>query len=87
MANMFAKLISTRLNAVNVWLSTASEEFHDAGTREWAIEVASEEMAKVTDDLAVLKNATNFEIADMLGVKVATEYHKTKDRLNDYLNK
>lgn len=87
MANMFAKLISTRLNEVNGWLDMASDESNDAGTQGWAVNVASEEMAKVTDDLAVLKTATNFEIADMVGVKVAGEYKKTVERLREFLNK
>ena len=87
MANMFAKLINTRLNEVNGWLDTASDECHDEGTREWAINVASEEMAKVTDDIVVLKNATKAEVIDMLGMKVAGEYKKTVERLNEFLNK
>lgn len=87
MANMFAKLISTRLHETNVWMDIASEDGADAGTREWAINVASEEMAKVIDDLTVLKSATKAEVVEMVGVKVASEYSKTKERLNEYLNK
>lgn len=87
MANMFSKLISTRLNEANGWLDTASGESHDDGTREWAINVASEEMAKVNDDIVVLKNATKAEVIEMLGMKVAGEYKKTVERLNEYLNK
>lgn len=87
MANMFAKLISTRLNEVNGWLDMASDGSNDAGTQGWAVNVASEEMAKVTDDLAVLESATKAGLVGMMGVKVASEYRKTKDRLNEHLNK
>ena len=44
-------------------------------------------MAKVIDDLTVLKSATKAEVVDLVGMKVASEYRKTKDRLNEYLNK
>nr|DAK86669.1 MAG TPA: hypothetical protein [Caudoviricetes sp.] len=84
---MFAKLISTRLNEVNGWLDTASDNHHDAGTREWAINAASEEMAKVIDDLTVLKSATRLEVFDLVGMKVAEEYKKTRERLREFLGK
>ena len=87
MANLFAKLVGARLHDAAVWLDMSMTESYDAGTREWALKNASEEMSKIDDDFRTLKNATHLEVKGFVGSTVAKEYYIMKERLNKYLNK
>lgn len=88
MANLFAKLVESRLQDVEGWLAISKDESYDASTREWGVQNASEEMSKIDDDFRTLKrNVSNFDVKGIVGSKVANEYDKMKERLNECLDK
>lgn len=87
MANLFAKLVESRLHDAECWLDMSMTERYDADTREWALKNASEEMSKIDEDFRRLKNATHLEVKGLVGSAVSKEYYMMKERLNERLNK